>query len=92
MAAEAAAFASDGHDGIHEPLLHPEDNLPTSPLAIGRSSSLTSAIGPHSTSLQRNESGCGAVPSVLRVPVRRHDSVCPLRVDMTSACVRAGPG
>jgi hypothetical protein len=68
LAAEAAAFASDGHDGVHEPLLHPEEgNLmagPASPVAIRRSSSsfaaATAAIGPQSTSLQRNESGCAS--------------------------------
>ena len=66
LAAEAAAFASDGHDGIHEPLLHPEEgNLmtgPASPVAIRRSSSsfAASAIGPQATSLQRNESGCAS--------------------------------
>ena len=78
MAAEATALASGGHDGIHEPLLHPEDNLPpTSPRALGRSislrrsaslrrsTSLASPIGPVSGSLQRTESGCAAVLSTL---------------------------
>ncbi len=73
MAAEAAALASGGHDGIHEPLLHPEDNLPpTSSRDLGRSlslhrsaslqrsTSLAAAIGPLSSSLQRQESGCAA--------------------------------
>ena len=65
LAAEAAAFANDGHDGVHEPLLHPEEgNLmsgPASPVAIKRSSSsFAAAIGPLSTSLQRIESGCAA--------------------------------
>ena len=73
MAAEAAAFANDGHDGIHEPLLHPEENLQTPPLAIGRSTSLASAIGPQSTSLQRNESGCALTRCICATS---HRSLC----------------
>ncbi len=83
MAAEATALASGGHDGIHEPLLHPEDNLPpTSSRDLGRSlslrrsaslqrsTSLAAAIGPLSSSLQRQASGCAACRA-LRLPVLR---------------------
>ena len=88
LAAEAAAFASDGHDGVHEPLLHPEEgNLmsgPASPVAIGRSSSsfaaAAAAIGPQSTSLQRIESGCAAKLSD-----------CQAELDCCSAACKDGP-